>query len=139
MFMNTMKLIPLLILVSWSMGCIKKTRKSVQARTSSSNLKSGTVEKTRVSRIVFIDLMKSCKCTRNMIVASWKVIKAALGKKALPIERIHMDTQKSKAELFRSKRPFMVLPAIYFLDKRGEVIKMLQGQVSQRLVEKALQ
>ncbi len=99
-----------------------------------------TVVKTSgVAQIVFIDKEKACDCTAKRIKDSWTALQEALGKEsALPIERIHMDTQVAEAESYRTQRAFMVAPAIYFLDANGQILELLQGEVSSEQVKKVI-
>jgi hypothetical protein len=92
-----------------------------------------------VAKIVFIDKEKACDCTAKRINDSWTALQEALGKEsALPIERIHMDTQAAQAESYKTQRAYMVAPAIYFLDANGQILEMLQGEVSSEQFKKTL-
>ena len=95
----------------------------------------------RVTRIAFVDKEKCCQCTQDRIDASWAALQAALAGRdsALPVERIHVDTQAELAGKYRSKQPFMALPAIYLLDGSGNVVELLQGELSQAQVSAALE
>jgi hypothetical protein len=92
-----------------------------------------------IARIVFVDLKKCCLCTRRRIHASWKNLQQALGpKNTLPLVRIHADSQADQAAIYNKKKTFMALPAIYFLNKKGQVQSLLQGQVSLAQIRGAL-
>lgn len=81
-----------------------------------------------VARIVFVDKEVACQCTQDRIDAGWAALTDALGGRALPIERLHMDTQADAVEPWRKTKPFMALPAAYLLGPDGALVTMLQGE-----------
>ncbi|MGC4119287.1 MAG: hypothetical protein QM765_32920 [Myxococcales bacterium] len=91
-----------------------------------------------VAKVVFIDKEHACECTQKAIDASWKALQAALDGAALPVERIHMDTQEAFAEGYKAKRPMMAVPGLYFLADDGAIVEMLQGEVAADQVRAAL-
>jgi hypothetical protein len=106
----------------------------VKPATASKPLSSGAV-----SRIVFVDKEKACACTRERIDKSWKALTDVVGYPPIPdVERIHMDSQAAKAEPYKKQRAIMVPPAIYFLDKQGKLVEVLQGEVKSGQVKKVL-
>ena len=97
------------------------------------------VQSGRVARIGFIDLERCCACTRTRIDAAWKVLTEVLGAKpAIPVERVHLDTQAAKAAPYRAKKELMFPPAIYFLDRKEGLVEMLQGEVTAAQIRKVL-
>jgi len=85
-----------------------------------------------VARIVFIDQAECCDCTRKRIDTTWGALHAAFdGTPAIPIERIHLDTQKDATAPYTALEPILAAPAIYFFDGAGNLLKMLQGEVSE--------
>jgi hypothetical protein len=81
----------------------------------------------------------ACDCTRKSIDAGWAAVHKVLGTPAkLPIERMQIDTEGAKVEPYRTQKPIMALPAIYFVDSKGTVLELLQGEVSAEQVESAL-
>jgi hypothetical protein len=89
-----------------------------------------TVVVTKVAKIVFMDKEHACDCTRKRVDDTWAALQTALGTPAkLPVERIHVDTESAKAAAFTTQKPLMVPPGIYFVDGRGSVIELLQGEV----------
>lgn len=84
----------------------------------------------RVARIAFLDKENCCACTQRAQDASWAALQAALGGAAIPVERIHFDTQAAQADSYRSLRPMMASPGIYFLDAAGGLVDLLQGEVT---------
>ena len=92
-----------------------------------------------VARVVFVDQEKCCACTRKRIDASWKALMAVLGfPPTIPLDRYHLDTQEKQAEEFLSKKAIMTAPGIYFLDKAGKIVELLQGEVSEAQIKAAL-
>ena len=93
-----------------------------------------------VARIVFVDKENCCQCTAERTAKSWKALEEALAVKtpAIPIERIHFDTQASLAEKYKAMKPIVAVPALYFLDADGGLVGMLQGEVTKAQVESVL-
>lgn len=84
----------------------------------------------KVSRIVFVDKEKCCKCTRERIDKSWKVVTDVLGfPPSIDVERLHMDSQADKAAPYIKQRAIMVPPALYFYDAQGTLVEVLQGEL----------
>jgi hypothetical protein len=92
----------------------------------------------RVARIVFLAKENCCACTQRAQDASWAAIQEALGGAAIPVERIHFDTQAEQAAPYRELRPMMAPPGIYFLDAAGGLVDMLQGEVTAEAVRAVL-
>lgn len=101
----------------------------------------GAAAQAKVAKIVFIDLEKCCKCTAGQTAKSWDALQAALAATSaqVPVERWHMDSQAEQAEKYRTMKPMVAMPAVYFLDAAGNLVEMLQGDVTQEQVEKLLQ
>jgi hypothetical protein len=96
-------------------------------------------KKGRVARLVFIDLEKSCPCTTRRIASSWKALAAVLGSpSSIPLERYHLDTQDAKAEPFLDKRPLVAAPGLYVLDQGGNIIDLLQGEITEAQIRGAI-
>ncbi len=93
---------------------------------------------TAIERIVFIDMADACDCTKKKIAAAQKALDGAMGADKVHVERIHMDTEDEKADVYRDKKPFMVVPALYFLDDAGNVLTLLQGDITETQVAEAL-
>jgi hypothetical protein len=94
---------------------------------------------TQVARIVFVDKERCCACTRQRIDDAWKALTGIVGfPPGIDVERIHLDTQKERAEPYQRQRAVMVPPAIYFFDRQGTLIDVLQGEVSKKQLQKVL-
>jgi hypothetical protein len=95
--------------------------------------------KAQVSRIVFVGLKDACRCTRNRIAASWAALETVLGREpAIPIERIQEDVDTAKADEYAKLKAIVVLPGIYFLDEKGGLIELLQGEVTPKQISAVL-
>lgn len=92
-----------------------------------------------VNKVVFVDKEKCCPCTRKNVDASWTALSAVTKKNsAVAVERFHMDTDPARAEPFLKKKSPVALPALYFLNAGGDVVKMLQGAVKEAAIQEAL-
>ena len=56
----------------------------------------------------------------------------------IPVETLLADTQEDQVEPYRQMRPMMALPAIYFIDGKGGLVEMLQGEITEAQVSKVL-
>jgi hypothetical protein len=98
-----------------------------------------TAKQGRIARLVFIDLEKSCPCTKRRIASSWKALAAVLGTPpSIPLDRFHLDTQDAKAEPFLDKRPLVAAPGLYVLDRSGNIIDLLQGDITEAQIRGAI-
>ena len=90
-----------------------------------------TASRAKVTRVVFIDKKNACDCTRKRADDSWANLAEAVGEGAsIPVERIYIDTEKDRAAPFLELQNVMVIPGIYFLDEKGNLVAMLQGEQS---------
>jgi hypothetical protein len=95
--------------------------------------------KSKLAKIVFIDKEKACDCTRKRVEATWNALQTALGTPpALPVQRLHVDTQAAEAAAYTSAKPLMVPPGIYFVDGQGAVVELLQGEIEAKEIEALL-
>lgn len=84
-----------------------------------------------VAQVVFLDQEEACDCTKKRIDASWNELQTALGpSNSLQVERVHLDTQKDLAKDYLKAKPVMVPPGIYFMSAKGDLLEMLQGEVT---------
>jgi hypothetical protein len=93
----------------------------------------------KLAKVVFIDKEHACDCTRKRVEQAWTTLQSALGTPpALPVQRLHIDTQAAEAAAYTNAKPLMVPPGIYFVDGHGAVVEMLQGEVEAKQIEAAL-
>jgi hypothetical protein len=50
----------------------------------------------------------------------------------------YVHTKPEKVKPYQSQKPTMTLPALYFIDGKGSVVQLLQGDVTQEQVAAAL-
>jgi hypothetical protein len=91
-----------------------------------------------VTKIVFIGMAEACPCTKRSIDGTWKALNQANSSAGVPVERIHIDTEEQKVEPYKSLRPMDTVPALYFLDGKGALVEMLQGEVTSAEIAKVL-
>lgn len=85
-----------------------------------------------VAKVVFIDQEKACDCTRARIDGSWAELQKVLeGGPQVPVVRIHGDSEEELAKPYLDMRPLLVAPGLYFIDAKGGLIEMLQGEVTE--------
>ena len=124
-------------------GCnktsIAATAQTTANTTSVSQVAAATPAAAKVTRIVFVGKEHPCDCTRKALDAGWSALQKALGTPAkLAVERLQVDTEAVKVEPYRQQKPIMALPAIYFLDGKGVVTELLQGEVTLEQIGHAL-
>jgi hypothetical protein len=94
---------------------------------------------TKVVRIVFVGKEHACDCTRKKVETAQAALRKLLGNPAkIPIVTLLADTQEDKVEPYRLMRPMMALPAIYFIDGKGGLVEMLQGEITEAQLSRVL-
>ena len=88
-----------------------------------------------VSKVLFLDLTDPCKCTKARQEKTWTELQQAVKGTDIELERVHWDGDNDRAEAFAEERPFSVIPALYFLDAKGNLIDMLQGEITKQQFE----
>jgi len=91
-----------------------------------------------VTKIIFIDLAEACPCMQRSIDGTWKALDQANSGAGVPVERIHVDTEEQKVEPYRGMRPMDTVPALYFMNDKGALVEMLQGDVTSAEIAKVL-
>jgi hypothetical protein len=84
-----------------------------------------------VEQIVFIDMKEACDCTMKRTEGSWGALEKATEGLDIPVTRIHMDEDDAAAAKYKKMKPYMAIPAVYFLDPEGNLAGMLQGEITQ--------
>lgn len=120
-------------LLPWMTGC--EGRRSFPRRRPA---KGTRVVGSKVTRIVFIGKKNACQCTRRQIEKSWADLQAALKGRNIPVQKIYWDVDEAEVNKYRKIEQFMTLPAVYFLDKDGRIVEMLQGEMDMTLAKAAL-
>lgn len=93
-----------------------------------------------VARIVYLDKVDCCDCTKTRQEETWANLQASLKAfaPAPPVDVIHLDTQADEAEIYLDLKPLMVPPGIYFFDRNEALLEQLQGEVTQEAITAAL-
>jgi len=93
----------------------------------------------KVVRIVFVGKEHACDCTRKKVDTALAALQKVLGTSPkIPVEMLKVDTEEEKVEPYRKQRPIMAIPAIYFVDGKGSVVTLLQGEVTAEQIGHAL-
>ncbi len=120
-------------LVLCSCGRSKATEAEQPVKTDQQPVKSTEPAKTSaVVKIVFVGQKQACKCTRERIDKSWKVLQDALeGWKDIAVERIQLDVNEERYDKLDDVKSLMVPPGLYFFDANKKLIHMIQGEVEE--------
>jgi hypothetical protein len=93
---------------------------------------------TAIERLVLVGMADPCDCTRKKIEKAQKAIKAASGAETIHVERLNLETDDEKIDVYKDKKPFMVVPALYFVNDAGDVLSVLQGDITKEQIEEAI-
>jgi hypothetical protein len=95
---------------------------------------------TKVVRIVFVGKEHACDCTRKKVETALAALQKVLGTPPkIPVEMLKVDTEEDKVEPYRKQKPMMAIPAIYFVDGKGGVVEMLQGEITAEQIGHAIE
>lgn len=120
----------LVLALSLTAAC-NRPSKAAGEPVSTAKAQTGAPALPKATKIVFVGKEHACDCTRKSVDAGWAAVQKALGTPAkLPTERLQIDTEGEKVEPYRKQKPIMALPAIYFVDGKGTVLELLQGEVT---------
>lgn len=141
--MRTSHWISVAALAALSCTCLGACSRPVDAAPTPASSGSATpptlASHARVERIAFVDQEEACECTHKRIDDSWAALQAGMKQsREVPVQRIHRDTEPIDVGPLQAKRKFVAVPAIFLLDGSGEVIDMLQGEVSDAEIAAAL-
>ena len=93
----------------------------------------------KVVRIIFIGKEHACDCTRKKVDTALAALQKVLGTPPkTPVEMLKIDTEEEKVEPYRKQKPMLAIPAIYFVDGKGRVVELLQGEVTEVQLRKVL-
>jgi hypothetical protein len=126
--MNT-RIITAILLVILAAGCKQPAEQEVTV--SAGPLTTSTA----IERIVFVGMSDPCDCTRKKIETAQAALEAVDGAKTIHVDRFNLETDDEKIDVYRDKKPFMVVPALYFVDDAGNVLALLQGDITAKQVE----
>lgn len=92
----------------------------------------------KVARIVFLGQAQACPCTEKRIAETREALTTALAGTELPVDRFDIDVDPELAEPYEELKAYMVMPALYLLDKDGNLLEMMQGELSVEQLSNAL-
>lgn len=124
----------------WTWGCKDETTPNAsRAATSAAPAKGKKAATAAVAKLVFVGKEKACDCTRTRIDLGWTTVKKALGDPPrVPVQRLRSDADPIQVGGLREKKAMVTLPALYFLDAKGSVLKLLQGELKKEQIVAAL-
>ena len=83
-----------------------------------------------VTKVVFIGQAEACDCTRKRTDKTWSELQRAMaGRQGIEVERINRDTDGERTGQLTLLRPMVTVPGVYFLDRGGAIVELLQGEV----------
>jgi hypothetical protein len=93
----------------------------------------------KVARIVFVGKEHACDCTRKKVDTALAALQTVLGTPPrIPVDMLKVDMEEEKVDPYRKQKPMMAIPAIYFVDGKGSVVDLLQGEVTAEQIGHAL-
>lgn len=87
-----------------------------------------------VHHVVFVGQAEACDCTKARVAASWDALQEVVAAHPLPVERLDVDGDAERVEDLRSMEGFVATPALYFLTEEGDLVQMLQGELSAEMI-----
>jgi hypothetical protein len=119
-------------------SCKQDVAASGQTATANAQAKQ-PVKTSKVAKLVFIGKKNACDCTRARVDGSLAEIQKALTRHSnIAVEQLHVDVDAEAVASYQKLRPIMVLPAIYLLAGSGNLVDVLQGEVTAEQVQKVL-
>lgn len=128
-----MRTLPLLLLVVLALGCNDAPAgaapgTSTAAVAAPAAAPAPAPARRAVAKIVFVDKEHACECTQKAIDATATALAAVLAGKPVPVERVHLDTQRDQVAAYVKLRPLVALPALYLFDEAGGLVEVVQGE-----------
>ena len=90
--------------------------------------KSSGESETRVAQVVFLDQEEICPITKKGIDKTWDALQTSVKGKDVRVMRVYRDTQGSLARKYTQLKPTAIVPGMYFLTEKGELVEHLQGE-----------
>ena len=93
----------------------------------------------RVKRLVLVVHAKGCLCTRRDVAKAMRALAAVLGaRRDQMVEQQDWDKDRARVLRYRSQRRFIALPALYFIDAKGKVVGLLEGDIQPKWIRKLM-
>lgn len=90
--------------------------------------KSSGESETRVAQVVFLDQEEICPITKKGINKTWEALQTAVKGRDIRVMRVYRDTQGSLARKYTQMKPTVLVPGMYFLTEKGELVELTQGE-----------
>ncbi len=89
--------------------------------------------------MVLVVQAKGCQCTRKDVAKAMRSLKSVLGaRRDRLVGQLDWDADRAAVQKYRSQRRFIIMPALYFLDARGRVVGLLEGDIRPRYIRKLM-
>jgi hypothetical protein len=93
----------------------------------------------RVQRLVLVVRAKGCQCTRKDVAKAMRALGTVLGaRRNRMVHQLDWDRDRADVQRYRSQRRFIALPALYFVDARGRVVGLLEGDIQPKWIRKLM-
>lgn len=93
----------------------------------------------RVKRIVFVGQKEACPCTMRRIERVMPKIEGIVAEYVgVELSKVRIDVEVEEADRYDEMRSMVEIPGVYFLGGDGELVDMLQGEVTAAQIEAVL-
>jgi hypothetical protein len=93
----------------------------------------------KLAKVVFVGEEHGCPCRQARLDAGWAALEQAMGTPPkLPVEKIHVDTQSAKVQVFTQQKPILTMPGIFLVDGANKMLDMLQGDITRAQIDAAI-
>jgi hypothetical protein len=93
----------------------------------------------KLAKVVFVGEEHGCPCRQARLDAGWAALQQAMGTPPkLPVEKIHVDTQSAKVQVFTQQKPILTMPGIFLVDSADKMLDMLQGDITRVQIDAAI-
>jgi hypothetical protein len=138
MKMNSSTLFCALAIAIAAAGCSRSSAATAPA--ASSSAAASTVKPAgTIAKVVFVGEEHGCPCRQGRIDAGWAALQEALGTPPkLPFEKIFVDTQGPKVQVYTQQKPILTMPGIFLVDASNKVIDLLQGDITRAQIDASI-
>lgn len=93
-----------------------------------------------IASVVILEKQACCACTDKRQKDSRVLFDAELAKRAVkpPVTVLHVDTEAEKVQVYTDMQAPVTTPAYYFLDAAGQMVTLLQGELTAQQIAGAL-
>jgi hypothetical protein len=109
------------------------------SRASALSVPAATKPTGTLAKVVFVGEEHGCPCRQARLDAGWAALQEAMGSPSkLPVEKIHVDTQSAKVQVFTQQKPILTMPGIFLVDGANKMLDMLQGDITRAQIDAAI-